>query len=607
MRRRELIDVALGNAPADKVVRGGKFVNVLTAEIYPGDVAIKGDRIAYVGNVEHTIGSETEVIDAAGRFVTPGLIDTHQHSYSAHINMTEYARLLLLHGTTTITDAFYGVGNVCGIDAVRFSLDEIVRTPLKVVFLQPSLSYLQNTDVGLPSTPMALTQEQLWEILDWPECRGLEEPPFPVIVKKDPFWLDMFEEALCRGMLIMGHGTSITQRELAAYLCMGAISDHSGADRDDALMKLRMGCRLNAREGSAARNLQRVMKARSEHRLDGRGFTFCGDEVEFLRMVRQGHVDYDIRLAIGQGIEPITAIQMATINAAELLRVIDDSGVLSPGKYADILLVEDVAEFRVQTVVANGQVVARDGRFLLDLPRPTYPAYMYGTVKLERVVRPEDFIVPAPPGRDRARVRCMYFNDGSVLSYERHLELACRDGDIPPDIEQDALKIAMVDRYGRGHQVGVGFIQGFELKEGAIATTYSPQTENIILIGTSNRDLAVAANEIARMDGGFVAVRNGEVVGRFPTPLCSLLYDGSLEMATEQMEALYAEVARLGYRKKSSPFHMLGFMGPCSDIKFLKITPEGVFNMAEKRYVPVVLDNADISAPGQPSPVGRAR
>ncbi|MBI4279484.1 MAG: adenine deaminase, partial [Armatimonadetes bacterium] len=342
MSRRALIDVALGHAPADMVVKGGKFVNVLTAEIYPADVAIKGDRIAYVGNVEHTVGPATEIIDAGGFFVTPGLIDTHQHSYETHLNMTEYARLLLMHGTTSITEAFYGVCNVSGIEAVRFCLDEIKRTPLHIVFLQPSLSYIQNTSLGLPSTPEALTQAQLWEILDWPECRGLEEPPFPVVVEKDAFWLDMFEATLARGKIIMGHGTSITERELAAYLAMGAHCDHSGADREDALMKIRMGCRLNAREGSAARNLKRVVKALAEYRLDSRGFSFCGDEVEFLRIVRDGHVDYDIRLAVGQGVNPITAVQMATLNAAEVLNADVDLGMISPGKIADIVLVPDL-------------------------------------------------------------------------------------------------------------------------------------------------------------------------------------------------------------------------------------------------------------------------
>lgn len=585
MDREALIDVALGNTPADLVIRGGKLVDVHTEQIYPADVALKGERIACVGEVGHTIGPDTLIVDAIGKYLTPGLIDTHQHSYEAHLNMTEYARVLLLHGTTAVCEAFYGMGIVSGMQGVTFCLEELKSTPLKVIFLAPALAYLQNRELGLPPTPSSPTFEDIKRALDWPECRGVEEPPYYPVLEKDPLFLDLFENALVKGKVITGHACGLRGKGLNAYVLMGAASDHECVSAEEAVEKTRLGCRISVREGSGASDVLQVVGALTEHRVDPRYFTFCGDEVEFLRLYKSGHLDYNIRLAVSAGVNPVTAVQMATINAAELLRVDRELGSVVPGKVADILLVDDLRQFGVSCVIANGRIVVRDGQFVTTWPRPEYPDWMYGTVRLKRRLSVEDFTVYAPPATREVTVRVIGVTDGALLSDERHLRVEVKQGRVEPDLRQDILKFAMVDRYDRWEKVAVGFIQGFGLKDGAIGSTYNPLYENILLVGTNDWDMLVAANRVAELGGGFVAVRNGQVVGQLELPLFGLLYDGSLESATRKMESLYRAVRDMGCRLRTGPFHTLAFMAVCGEIGHLKLGHEGLFDVDRRCFV----------------------
>jgi adenine deaminase len=275
--RCDLIDVAMGEKPADIIIENGKLVNVHTAEIYPADVAIKGDRIAFVGDVKHAKGKNTKIIDARGKYLTPGLIDAHLHMYHSYMNAKAFVRAIMPHGTTAIADGFYGPGIVSGVKAIKYILEEFKTTPLKVIFLVPIIAYLQNRELGLPPAPESPTLMELMEILDWPECRGIEEPPYLPIVDKDPDFINLFQSTLDRGKVVTGHASGINYRMLNAYLAMGASTDHEAVKCDEAIEKIRLGMRILAREGSQVYNVKEISKAITEHKLDSRLFAFCAD------------------------------------------------------------------------------------------------------------------------------------------------------------------------------------------------------------------------------------------------------------------------------------------------------------------------------------------
>ncbi len=588
MGREKLIDVGVGRVPADLVIRGGRLVNVHTAQIYPADVAIKGDRIAFVGDVGHTIGEKTKIINAKGKYLTPGLIDTHQHSYESQLNMTEYARALLLHGTTTVTEAFYGMGMIAGIEGIRFCLDELKRTPLRVLFLVPVLAYLQNRELGLPATPNAPTPSDLREMLSWPDCYGLEEPPCLPIVEKDPVFMDLFQAAVDKGKVITGHASELRGQELNAYIAAGASSDHESTSPEEALEKTRLGMRISAREGSGASDVSQVIKAITESKVDSRYFTFCGDIVEIPRLVRTGHLDYNIRLAIGSGVNPIAAVQIASVNAAEYLKAERDIGSIVPGKIGDILLVHDLPKFAVCTVIANGKIVVHDGDFIAKLERPQYPSSMYSTVRLKRPVVPRDFAIKSSKKKRKAKVRVIGVTEGSLITEERKVVLRVKDGYVEPDIEQDVLKIVMVDRYDRSEMIGKGFIQGLGIKEGAIGSTYNALYENVVVVGTNDCDMAFAVNEIARKGGGFIAVQEGSVRACLELPLFGLLSDESLEIALAKVEKLHNAVRDLGCSLKS-PFHTLSFSCVAGEIGAVKLSHQGLYDVNRRRVIDTVV------------------
>jgi len=584
------VNVALGKEPADLVVRGGRLVDVHTAQVYAADVAVKGERIAAVGKVEGAIGADTEVLDASGRFICPGFIDTHQHSYEAHLNMTEYARVLLEHGTTTVSEAFYGMGFVSGVRGVRESLDELRRTPVRVLFMVPILAYLQNRELGLPVTPCCPTADELIEMLDWPECRGLEEPPYIPILEKDPFFLDLFERTVAGGKVVTGHGCGLSGPELQAYAAAGASSDHEAVTAVEALERARLGMWVSMREGSGASNVRQLVEALVENKVDSRSFCFCGDEAEFLRLHRQGHLDYCLRLAVGAGADPVKAVQAATINAASLLGVDKDIGSVAPGKLADMVIVDDLAGFNVFAVIAAGRPVWHDRRMLASLRRPDYADWMRETVKVRRELTLQDLRIPAPPGRSRVMVRVIGVTDGSLISDDLRIEVEVKSGEIGQDTSQDLLKAAMVDRFGRFEGAGLGLIRGFGLKRGAVGTSYNGLCQNLLVVGADDRDMLLALERMAALGGGFVVVAGGKVLAELPLPLYGLLTDLSLEEATARMESVYRAMRGLGCGLSKGPLHTLAFTGVCGEIGHLKIGHAGLFDVAARRFAPIVID-----------------
>jgi len=558
-------------------VLNGRIVNVCTREVYAAGLAITGDRIAAVGDIDYACSTDTEVIDAAGRYVTPGLIDGHLHMYHTYMGVNEFVEVMLTHGVTSTADGFYGQGIVGGKDAVRFFKQAFDERPLRLIFLVPTLSYLQNRELGLEPAP-GINVADMNEMLGWDGCLGLEEPPFlPIIDKWDEF-LDLFEKTLAERKTITGHAAGISWREMQAYAAMGTSTDHETVATNEAVDKARAGIKLLMRQGSGAFDVPTVVKAYTEHGIDPRMLAFCADLASTEKLVNQGSVDENIRVAIANGVPPLVAVQMATINVAEAFNLQRDVGVLAPGRYADILLVDDLVDFVVNRVMVGGQTVVSEGNFVAKLPSVTYPESFYGTVKLERPVTKEDLEVTVA-GRDGVQIYVIGVTEGSLETDERRAHMKVVEGCIVPDFDNDILPLTMVDRFEKGSgRIGVGFVQGFRLRAGAIASSVNAVCENLVAVGASTSDMAIAMNKLAEIGGGKIVVVDGEIVALVELQLLGLLSEDPLETMTSKFDKALKEIANLGCTLRN-PFSQLEFSFACGEIGDLRLSDEGLLRV----------------------------
>jgi adenine deaminase len=580
-----LIDVALGNAPADLVVEGGMLVNVATAEIYPAAVAVKAGRIAAVGDVGYTKGDATRVIDADGRYVTPGLIDGHLHQYHSYIGVNPYVEVLLRHGVTATADGFYGPGIVGGLEAIRFFKQAYESMPIRLIFLVPTLSWVQNRALGL--TPArGIGPPEMLEILGWDGCYGLEEPPFfPVIMKYDEL-LDVLDATLEQRKVITGHASGISERELQAYVAVGTATDHESVKLEDAVAKARAGMRLLMRQGSGCTDVPEVVRAYTERGVDPRSLAFCADVASPEKLVYEGTIDHAVRVAIAQGVPPIRAVQMATLNTAEVFFAQQDLGVIAPGRYADLLLVDNLVDFSIDTVLVGGQVVVKQDELLAELPETTYPSSFFGTVEVAAPVTANDLLIPADGSR--AEVRVIGVTEGSLETDERRATLDVLDGVVQPDVDKDVLRIAMIDRLGKGTGIGLGFVQGFGLRSGAIGSTANAVCENLILVGVDAEDMAVAARALVEAGGGKVVVKEGKVAALVEMPLLGLHALDPLDLVMEKFRKAFAAITELGGSLRN-PFSQMEFCFACGEIGHIKLSEEGLLLINPPEKVEVVV------------------
>jgi adenine deaminase len=588
MKRRELIDVAMGKTPADVVVEGGRLVNVATAEIYDADVAVKGERIAAVGDVAYTKGPETRVIDASGRYVTPGLVEGHLHQYHSYLGVTEYVQALLSHGVTATADAFYGPGIVAGVPAVRFFKEAFERMPMRLIFLVPTLSWLQNRELGLTPTP-GIDADDLIDILGWEGCYGLEEPPYLPVVEHYPEFLDLFDETLRQRKVITGHAAGIDWRQLQAYAAVGVTTDHESVEVHDALAKARAGMTLLMRQGSGCFDVPEVVRTHTEFGIDPRRLGFCADLASPEKLLTEGTIDESIRVAIAQGVAPVHAIQMATINTAEAFYGQRDFGVVAPGRFADLVLVSNLRDFAIDTVIFGGSEVFEDGEFLIELPTTEYPSFLRNTVTLPRPITADALTFTVDGDADEVEVRVIGLTEGSLETDERRAKLRVVDGVVSGDVDADVLPLVMIDRFGKGTGIGLGWVQGFRLQAGAIASTANAVCENIVIVGTNPVDMAVAANHLASLGGGKVVVRDGEVLASVGLTICGLLTEEPMAEVMAKFDRAFAAIADLGCKLKN-PFSQLEFCFACGEIGDIKLSEEGLLLIhPEPRKVDVVV------------------
>ena len=589
LEREALIDVAMGYEPADKVIKNCKIVNSHTGTIHsPTDnVAIKGERIAAVGDMDYTIDDDTEVIDADGRYLVPGLIDPHCHQWHTYANSTVFAACRLLHGSTTIVDGFYGHAIVNGLRASRFFLDELLRTPVKPIFVVPTMCYTQNRGIGFPASPNAPSIDQLMDSLTWPETKGIEEISPELMLyrnQRDADLLNLMEECLKQGKVIQGHSAGMTDDKITnAWVASGIMHNHEVVNAAETRRQAELGIWIVIREGSACKDIEACLPVITKEGYDARAFQLCTDVITPDWMLERGQMDNAIRVAVKNGLDPMTAIQMSTIQPAEFYRVNHDMGMIAPGRYADIVFVENLEEFEISQVMANGKIWVKDGELVEPLINPDYPDWLYGTMNIDRVLAPEDFQIRAPKGAgDSVKVQVINTRDGSLETPGSVETLKVVDGLVQGDPANGINKICMIDRIMGTGEIGLAFVKGFGIQEGCIGTTANVFNQNIVLVGASDEDMAAAANETIKMDGGFVALRNGEIMASLPTPLNGLASDLPFKELFDAQFKLIAAWRDMGCELET-PQMNLEFVSLVT-IPYYRISTKGLAYMTQDRF-----------------------
>lgn len=589
--RDELVSVALGEAPAGLVIRGGSLVNVYTGEVYRADVAIKGDRIAAVGDVERCIGEGTQVVDAAGRYLVPGFIETHFHVGATSLGSTELARLLVPFGTAAIVTDFTEATKLAGVQAARFFLDEANRTPLKV-YMSPFFTVL------LPSaTRRSVTIEEFDDMLGWPETLELREWNVQSSRHRNELVREAGRRALERGLIMAGHLRGQLGPALQASAAAGAASDHEAYTVEEAVQRMRAGLAVQIRFGSAHwTETADLLRAVTERRLDSRLMMFSTDEQELVDVRDLGFMDHRVRMAIELGVPPMDAVRMASLNPARFLGVTGDLGGIAPGRKAFVNLVSDLRTFVVERVVYGEAVVAEGGRYVSPLERPEYPQSFYGSVRLKAPLTADDLAVPAPAGAASVKARVVGFDPEVTGTKELHLDLPVSDGKVVADPEGDIVKLASVERFAGSGKRGVGFIKGLGMRQGALGFTYHPGPCELALVGADDADMALVANRIAEIGGGLVVAAGGKVLAEVPMPLLGLVSDRPLEEVEEGLRAAKRAIAEvLGITFKSNVYRLavLFISGVAPELRMtvdglLRVTLSGA--KLEETIVPVLLD-----------------
>lgn len=528
-RTRSLVDVATGRQPADLVIRNGRWVCVQSGEIIDQtDVAIHSGRIAYIGeDASHAIGEHTDVIDAADRYLVPGLLDAHMHVESGMLTVTEFVRAVIRHGTTGMFIDPHEIANIFGLKGVRLMHDEALIQPIHVWVQAPSCV---PSAPGFETPGSEINAQDVAEAMKWEGIIGLGEMMnFPGVYLSDELPHAEMAETRQAGKVIGGHFASPDLGlPFHGYVAGGPEDDHEGTRLEDTLARVRQGMKPMLRLGSAWHDVDDPLRAITEMRLDPRHFILCTDDCHSQTLVNEGHVNRAVKRAIAQGLSPLTAIQMATINPAEHFGVARDVGQIAPGRFADILIVRNLPELMIDQVIARGKVVCHDGQLLTDVPTYEYPDWVKQSVRLARRLEPADFKLAIPPGVSPAPSSVLANVIGVIENQAptRHLRLhvSVVNNEVRVDLPRDIAKIALIERHRASGKVQIGLVNGFGFEVPcAVGTTVAHDCHHMIVVGTDDVNMALAANTLAEVGGGQVVVRQGEVIGLVELPIAGLM------------------------------------------------------------------------------------
>ena len=543
-----LVDVAMGRKPADLVVRNGRWVNVHSGEVIAAtDIAIAAGRFAYCGpDARHAIGEGTKVVDAGGRYLVPGLCDGHMHVESGMVTVTEFCRAVIPHGTTSMFIDPHEIANVLGLDGVRLMHDEALAMPVNVHVQMPSCV---PSAAGLENAGAQLTAADVAEAMNWENIVGLGEVMnFPGVAANDPLMVAEIAATVKAGKTVGGHYAS---RDLGlpfhGYVAGGPEDDHEGTAMEDAVARVRQGMKAMLRLGSAWYDVASQIRAVTEKGLDPRNFILCTDDSHSGTLVRDGHMDRVVRHAIAQGLKPVTAIQMATLNTAQHFRLERELGSIAPGRLADFLIVSDLAALTIDEVFGRGVRLAKAGRLEVEIAPYDYPARTRKTVKLGRKLKPADFDIAAPQGAAEVRARVIGVIENQAPTRALEAELAVAGGIVAMDRANDVCQIALVERHRGTGGVTNGFVSGFGyVADCALASTVAHDAHHMIVVGTDKRDMALAANRLGEVGGGVVLYSQGREVALVELPIAGLMSDERAEIVAEKAARLTEAMRAMG-------------------------------------------------------------
>ncbi|MDW9428589.1 adenine deaminase [Sinorhizobium meliloti] len=542
-----LVDVAMGRKQADLVVRNGSWVNVYSGEIVPGaDVAIVGGRFAYVGrDAGHTIGEGTKIVDAAGRYLVPGLCDGHMHVESGLVTVTEFARAVIPHGTTTMFVDPHEIANVLGMAGVKLMNDEAQTLPVNIFVQVPSCV---PSAPGLENAGATLSAADVREALAWPNIIGLGEMMnFPGVAANDSKMVAEIAATRAAGLTVGGHYASPDLgRAFHAYAAGGPADDHEGTTVDDAIARVRQGMRAMLRLGSAWFDVAAQVKAITERGIDPRNFVLCTDDSHSGTLVSDGHMNRVVRHAIAQGLKPITAIQMATLNTAQHFGLERDLGSIAPGRRADLIVTSDLTALPIEMVFVRGRLLAENGVLVTDIPVYDYPASAKNTVKLGKRLAPTDFDISAAGSSDvEVRVIGVVENQAPTKALQRRLPVEC--GVVQMDRANDVCQIALVERHRATGGVVNAFVSGFGYDTHcAMASTVAHDSHHMIVVGTNKADMAQAANRLQEVGGGIVLIAGGRELALVELPVAGLMSDERAEIVAEKASRLVEAMRACG-------------------------------------------------------------
>jgi adenine deaminase len=564
-----IIKAARGEERAELLLQNARVVNVFSGEIEETAIAITHSRIVGLGDYD----AQT-VIDLKGKYVCPGFIDAHVHIESAMVPPYEFARAVVPHGTTTVVIDPHEIANVLGVDGIRYMLEASKYTPFSVFVMVPSCvpaTHLETNGGVLRWSDLIEFKRDPWVI-------GLGEVMnFEGVLQRDEAVLDKLRAFSDRR--IDGHAPGVHGRDLEAYVAAGVGSDHESTAPEEAKERIRLGMYLMIREASNARNLKTLLPVVTPK--NARRVLFVTDDRFPNDLLDEGHIDSMVRTAVREGLEPVTAIQIATLNAAECYGL-SDRGAIAPGRRSDLVVFDDLANFRIHRVYRSGRLVARDGKILPGEHEPSRPP-IRNTMNVDwsRV----DLRVPA---NGKTRIRVIQVVPDQLVTHEVVEEACVENGFIVADPKRDILKLAVIERHRATGNVGLGFVRGFRLKNGAIGSSVGHDSHNLILAGTNDDDLTSAARAIAAMQGGMVAVADGQVLARVPLPIAGLMSDQPIERVREELDHLDAAARGLG-TDLHAPFMALSFLA-LPVIPDLKLTDRGLVDVHKFDFVPVVVD-----------------
>ncbi|MEA4993988.1 MAG: adenine deaminase C-terminal domain-containing protein, partial [Oscillibacter sp.] len=581
----KLLAVAGGKEPADLVVKNGKIVNVFSGEIYDGGVAVAGDKIAAVGDVDYTIGEGTKILDAHGKYLTPGFIDGHIHPESSNLAIRSFADAVLKHGTTVIMTDLHEIGVVGGLEAIEAVLKEAEATDLKLYFVVPShVPFSPN----LETSGGRFDTEIIKRALERPDAVGLSECVGMYLAAGFPELMASCDAALAKGKSLQGHLPDADAATLNTCVAAGVSTDHESLSGKDVVDRLRAGCSVMLREGSSARSLTQLLEPVLADHLDTSNLSIVTDDLHTIDLATAGHLDESVRTALKAGVEFLTAIQMVTINAARAFQLDRFVGCLAPGRRADINLTTGPEDFRVDTVVAGGRVVAQGGESVVHYPVAEHNPVLLNTVHLKRCVEAAVFQVRVSKSAKAVKVKVMDTLPWIPITQPRDVELNVVDGVVQCDLGQDVLYIAQVERHGKTGGIGKAFMGGFKLKKGAIASSMGHDNHNIIVMGANHADMAAAVNRVAELQGGQVFVVDGEILCEIPFPVCGLQSDLSAVELAEEKRKFNAKLRECGCEINYTCM-FLSFICLAA-IPLYAITDKGFIDVLQQKVIDPILE-----------------